>query len=266
LLGRVRVPSVPRRLRSYWALRRLTFFGRRCGLPRCAAHLRLGASSEPAAGAPSTYGASEILVRLPVGLDYPRKGETLPGHWVVLLGRAAVSDPAERATTSPMPVAALLPSGHLIPWAFGKTVSRLYSRGPRPRAPTHHPGTSLPPEQGSLPACRVGLWPGRLRTCWTTTRNFMNYRMVSILSDQPSLVAPSAGRCRGQHCARRADLSTLEWIASGPPLRLTAVRISSPTPNPPHPHHREPLYCRAHRHAGASELPVVASRRPALAQ
>jgi len=146
LLGRVRVPSVPRRLRSYWALRRLTFFGRRCGLPRCAAHLRLGASSEPAAGAPSTYGASEILVRLPVGLDYPRKGETLPGHWVVLLGRAAVSDPAERALTSPMPVVALLPSGHLIPWAFGKTVSRLYSRGPHPRVPTHHPGNIAAPE------------------------------------------------------------------------------------------------------------------------
>lgn len=34
---------------------------------------------------PGADGASEILVRLPVGLNYPRKGETLPGHWVVLL-------------------------------------------------------------------------------------------------------------------------------------------------------------------------------------
>jgi len=156
-----------------------------------------GASSEPAIGAPRCqWRVGDSWSGSPFGLNYPRKGEALPGHWVVLLERAAVSDPAERATTSPIPVAALLPSGHLIPWARGKTVSRLYSRGPRPRAPTHHPGTSLPPKQGSLPACRVGLWPGRFRTCWTTVRNFMNYRMVSILSDQPSLVAPSAGRTR----------------------------------------------------------------------
>jgi hypothetical protein len=46
----------------------------------------------------------------------------------------------------------------------------------------------------------------------------------------------SAGRYRGYHCARRADLSTLEWIASGPPLRLTAVGDFQPQPAlPPSP-------------------------------
>jgi len=74
--------------------------------------------------------------------------------------------------------AALLPSKGKSFSALGKsTVSRLYSRGPRLRAPTHHPRTSLPPKQGSLPACRAGLWPGGIPTRWTTSRNFMIYRM-----------------------------------------------------------------------------------------
>jgi len=124
-------------------------------------------------------GASEIAVRLPVGLNSPRKGEALPGCWVVPLERAAVCDPAERTLTSPLSVMALLPSGHVDPLGARKlAVSRLCSRGPRPCVPTYHPATSLPPEQGSLPACRARLWPDRFRACRTTARNFMNHRMI----------------------------------------------------------------------------------------
>ena len=43
-----------------------------------------------------------FLRRLPVRLCLPRKGEALPGYWAVLLSRAVVSDPAERATVLPI--------------------------------------------------------------------------------------------------------------------------------------------------------------------
>jgi hypothetical protein len=90
-------------------------------VPRCAAHLGSGASSVPAEGAPSTLDASEILVRLPVGLFFfPEEGRGLPGYWVVLLLRAVVRDPAEHAVSlALLSVTALLPSESTSPWALG---------------------------------------------------------------------------------------------------------------------------------------------------
>jgi hypothetical protein len=180
LLGRVRVPSVPRRRRSYWALRRLAFFGRRSGRPSLHGPPRVGCfffagrrcTLDPRRVGDSWSGS-------PFGLYCPRKGEALPGYWVVLLKRAAVRDPAERAVASPYDGGGVAAFRELEPLgAREPTVSRLYSRGPRPCVPTHHPVTSLPPEQGSLPACRAGLWPRGLRTRWTTDRNFVNHRMI----------------------------------------------------------------------------------------
>jgi hypothetical protein len=44
------------------------------------------------------------LRRLSFACVCPRKGEALPGYWVVLLSRAVVRDPAERAAVLPTAV------------------------------------------------------------------------------------------------------------------------------------------------------------------
>ncbi len=111
--------------------------------------------------------------------------------------RAAVQDPAERVVTSPCngdDASAF--RNHDPLGAREPPVSGLCSRGPRPRVPTHHPVTSLPPKQGSLPACRARLLPGGLRTRWTTIRNFLNHRMIH--SFPTSLAWSHRGRGRGR--------------------------------------------------------------------
>jgi len=105
----------------------------------------------------------------------------------------------------------LLPSGLPIPWALGNPQFRGCTHTARVFAclriaREHH----CPLAQGSLPACRARLWPGGFRTRWTTSRNFMIYRMSSFLSDQHFLVAPVAcswaGRGRRKAWALRGAL------------------------------------------------------------
>ena len=102
MLIRVRVPAVPRRLCSYWALRRLAFFGRRSGRPSLRGPPRVGCffCTGPRVH-PRPAARRRFLPGSPLRLCCPRKGEALPGHWVVLWIRAAVLDPAERVATSP---------------------------------------------------------------------------------------------------------------------------------------------------------------------
>jgi hypothetical protein len=132
-----------------------------------------------------------FLVRLPVGLNHPRKGETLPGCWVVLWIRAAVCDPAKRAPASPLAAAALLPSGGTTPWALGnrkfrgcthaaRVLVRLrIIRGHRcPRSKAHY-------RPAGLGSCRAG------RSPLDDSSEFHESPHDSFLSDQPCLVAPS---------------------------------------------------------------------------
>jgi hypothetical protein len=128
----------------------------------------------------------------------PEEGRDSPR----LLGRPLVTcrGPRPRRASrrqAHIAAAALLPSKGKSFSALGKpTVSRLYSRGPRLRAPTHHPRTSLPPKQGSLPACRAGLWPDGIRTRWTTSRNFVIHRMSHSFPTSLAWSHPSYGSSR----------------------------------------------------------------------
>jgi hypothetical protein len=118
LLGRVRVPTVPRRLRSYSALRlprspwsRLWACPSSRGLPGCGRFFCAGRALSR-----SAHGASEILLiaLAPRRPDNPRRNEGLPGYWAVLFDRAAVQDPARRA-----PYHAQSPPGALPPSRSG---------------------------------------------------------------------------------------------------------------------------------------------------
>lgn len=95
------MPAVPRRHRSYSALRRLACFGRRSGRPSPRGPPRLGTSSDPAVGVPYRRRVGDFCAGSPSGLFPPRMGETLPGFWVVLVKRAVVRDPAERTVAKP---------------------------------------------------------------------------------------------------------------------------------------------------------------------
>jgi len=192
LLGRVRVPPVPRRLRSYSALRRLAFFGRRYGCPLLHGPPRPGRFFYIGRGCTLTHGASEILAQAP--------------RWPVSArGRARLSQvtgssschvpwsktPPSALPSRPWSTASLLPSGSTIPWALGNLQFRGCTHTARVFVCLRIAGEhrcSL--AQGSLPACRAQLWPDGFRTRWTTSRNFMNHRMSSFLSDQHCLVAP----------------------------------------------------------------------------
>ena len=114
--------------------------------PCCAAHLGWALLLSRPRVHPDPWRVGDSCAGSPLACVCPRKGEALPGYWVVLLSRAVVNDPAERA--------AVLPIADCVAVAFGThqslgarkpTVSRLCSRGPRLRAPTHRPRASLPP-------------------------------------------------------------------------------------------------------------------------
>ena len=114
--------------------------------PCCAAHLGWALLLSRPRVHPDPWRVGDSCAGSPLACVCPRKGEALPGYWVVLLSRALVSDPAERA--------AILPFADCDAAAFGThdslgarkpTVSRLYSHGPHLCVPTHRRETSLPP-------------------------------------------------------------------------------------------------------------------------
>ena len=159
LLGRVRVPPVPRRLRSYWALRLPALLRALAPVPLARAYLhrlrfffaggrvrtltRLRRDGSPAPVAPVVLGEGEagpprFLVR-PLGyVPWP-------------------NTPPDATGPRPLPDRPLLPSGLATPWAPGPDVygaafprptsSRAYASPPRLPAPS----------QGSLPICGTAL-------------------------------------------------------------------------------------------------------------
>ena len=171
MLGRVRLPAVPRRLRSYWALRHLAFFGRRFGRPLLHGPPRLGAASVPAVGAPSTFGVSEILAQAPRWPGFARGRARLsqvPGSsscrvpWSATPPSAPPSCPCVATTT-------LLPSGDSSPWALGNQQFRGCAHTAHVLAhlriiPGHRcPRSKARYRPAGLGSCRTGFAPaGRL--------------------------------------------------------------------------------------------------------
>jgi hypothetical protein len=121
----------------------------------------------------------------------PRKGEALPGYWVVLLIRAVVRDPAERA--------ALLPPGENVAAAFRNhdslgarepPVSGLHPHGPYPRVPTHHPECIAAPRARLATGLLGSALTGQALHLLDDFSDFPESPHDSLLSDQPCLVAP----------------------------------------------------------------------------
>jgi hypothetical protein len=229
LLGRVRVPSVPRRLRSYWALRLLAFFGRRCGLPRCAAHLGSGAFLYRPWLHPRPMARRRFLDRLSVQPELPEEGRDSPRLLGRPLGTCRGLRPRRaRPHLALLSVLALLPSRHLILWALGKP--RFGAVLTRPaslsayvssediavlgaRLTTGPPGSALAGQALHLP---------------DDASEFPDYRIVSVPSDQSCLVTPSAVVHRGGGWVPGAGRSTPGGRWAGARLRLAAVGWSGP--------------------------------------
>ena len=195
LLGRVRCPPVPRRLRSY------------CSPPT---------SCPPSASAPVPLafdlplGRMLLLCRvtrhplprtrrrfghrLSVPPDLPRSGQDLPGYWAVLFVRATVDTP--RQVRHPLALSSghgtavfrlVEPLGHLGNMRFGAASPRL-TRSHAYASPDGYPLR----RKASLPTCRAQLWPGGFRTRWTTHR-ISEVSSPPFPSDQPCLVASLCG-------------------------------------------------------------------------
>jgi hypothetical protein len=163
LLARVRVPTVPRGLRSYSALRLPALLRARAAVPL----------------------ARHYLAR---SLVQDRQG--LPDDWSILLSTRhdrtprRLRRPLDRSNgndTAAFEQDDALGNRNEINYgaAFSRlTLSRTYV------SPPQLPAAS----QGSLPARGSALWPDGIRTRWTDPLNFSKSPMTFLLSDQPFLV------------------------------------------------------------------------------
>ena len=94
---------------------------------------------------PDPWRVGDSCAGSPLACVCPRKGEALPGYWVVLLSRAVVRDPAKRIAVSPMVDGLAVAFRVYDPLgAWKPPVSRLCSHGPCLRVPTHRRWASLP--------------------------------------------------------------------------------------------------------------------------
>ena len=137
----------------------------------------------------------------------PRRNVGLPGSWVVLFLRAVVVHPAGCDLPSPTSLSRRppAPSGRTKPWA-SETNTVFVAAFPRPtRSRTYaSPVASPRPSQGSLPVGAALPFAGRVSHPLDDKPNFMSSSHLSLLSDQPFLVAlfsqsspwPSPGRPR----------------------------------------------------------------------
>ncbi len=121
-----------------------------------------------------------------------REDKGFPGFWTVFFVRAAISDPAVCAATSPkiLSVPALLPSGSFTPWADGiMNVSRLSFRGSLARVPTHrHVGYPYSWRKARYRPAGLAL-TGRDSHPLDGLPSFGFYLIFPLLSDQDFLVA-----------------------------------------------------------------------------
>lgn len=107
--------------------------------PLRAAYRRADAVLDRAARASADACPPESGHRISASPVSRRRGQGLPGCWIVLFVRAVDCDPAGCTVSSPHRSAtALLPSGLSTPWASGIGQFRgSTSHGPRVRVPTH---------------------------------------------------------------------------------------------------------------------------------
>ena len=194
MLGRVRVPPVPRRLRSYWALRLPALLRALASVPLARAYLhrlrfffaggrvrmltRLRRDGSPAPVVPVVLGEGEAGP--PSCLVYPL------GHvpWSNTPPDAPHPRPFLRTVRCCLPGCRTLGLRNVD--IFGAvfprpTSSRTYASPPR------LPASS----QGSLPTCGTALWLDGLRTRRIEFLNFRSRPSNSFLSVQPFLVAPT---------------------------------------------------------------------------
>ena len=187
LLNRVRVPTVPRRHRSYSALRLphprrplLWACPSSHGLPGRGRLFCAVPSSTvvPAMRAPAfAHGASGILALA------PRRASVSTGEMSVsqVTGPSSSTVPRSKTPPSAPPPSAhsrrrrcclqgLGASRHSVPYVFRGNPSAARSLAYLRIAASVTGGT---PAQGSLPACRAQLWPGGFRTRRTTPQRFM---------------------------------------------------------------------------------------------
>jgi hypothetical protein len=116
----------------------------------------------------------------------------LPGSWIVLFLRAVVVHPAGCDLPSPTSLSRRppSPSGRTKPWA-SETNTVFVAAFPRPtRSRTYaSPVASPRPSQGSLPVGAALPFSGRVSHPLDDKPNFMSSSHLSLLSDQPFLVA-----------------------------------------------------------------------------
>jgi len=99
--------------------------------------------------------------------------------------------PPNASPPRPVSETTLLPSGGLLPSAFG-IVCHFVAASPRlTRSRTYASPMPLPtPAQGLLPTRRAQLWSGGFRTRWTTHPNFQKFSPPSFPLDRHRSVAP----------------------------------------------------------------------------
>ena len=184
---------VTRRQRSYAALRLPCCVGRRSGFPSPSAYHGANACSEPAPRASAdARRAGGVWGR---GLRQPRscRGQTGASQ---VTGPSSSSVPRSSTPpreTPPRPYSGDAPcclQGWRPPGLPGR--NHFGAASPRPTcSPAYASIKSLLARlQGWLPACRARLWPGGIRTRWTTDRISRNHRMIpsfrtSIAWSQP---------------------------------------------------------------------------------
>jgi hypothetical protein len=104
--------------------------------------------------------------------------------------------PPNASSSRPVLEMTLLPSGGLLPSAFG-IVWHFVAAFPRlTRLHTYASPMPLPtPAQGLLPTRRAQLWSGGFRTRWTTHPNFQKSSPPSFPLDRHRSVAPGTTIC-----------------------------------------------------------------------
>jgi hypothetical protein len=186
---------VPRRLRSYAALRLPAPVGRSSGspcrgLPRCR---RLFCAPRRA---DDTCARKRVVRRrrvtgAPRHRDWSRRGEGLPGSWAILFVRAMVEHPAgDVPLLAQFSQGSLLPSGNSAPWASGKTIGfgAAFPWPTRSRAYAS-PALFRRLSQGSLPTWAGSPLVGRDLHPLDDAQSFMKASPPPIPFDQQSLVA-----------------------------------------------------------------------------
>src|SRR6266567_2671388 len=204
------VPSVSRLLRSYAALRLPRLHRPRLRLSLAFGLPRRGCASWPRRPPPAEVHASGFVRRSPFRPP-PWRDEGLPGAWVVLSMRAAAKYPAGCDVRLPIiaDAAAAFESGETLSNREA-AISELARRGPHPRLPTHRRSRCRDRRKADyrpagLSIDRTGIAPAGRQTEFRSI-----FRVISLLSDQPCLVAapavPPAGACARQSGVTRPPM------------------------------------------------------------